>query len=744
VVDLTTGKPAAGVNLDRYIEVPGTRSLDSATVVSDENGKFSTTVAPGSNVSFQWRPSREGKYIIDQEWQQGGDGGGGNYQPFRQQVVSKSQTDLVFKVKLWPVAPLKGQVTDAQGKPVDGASVCMHSEVEPVKTDKDGRFTLAVAPTDRDYDLLAISAKKDLAAIVHVTKGAAAATIALEPTRDYQGEVKTEDGLPAPKLKFYMDVKINKSSIYRAREEPTTDAAGTFTAKNLCPKGAYSISWSGDNEENRAYDYGNAEADLTKIAEGEPIRFKAKMYVNALMGRVVDVKKEPVVGAKVEPQPSELMRQDDRQNPKPVVTGKDGSFTVERLAAGVISLRVSATGYKTKSFKARTDDVDFTAALPAPKTGVGLTFAVTVKDEQGQPVEGAPLELRTQVYGSSKATTASVTQKTDASGRTQFAFAGLKEKQSGRGYIVCDAPGHNLGFCSAGRLDEDLDAVIALEKEGKTWRGRVVDAEHKPIAGAKLQVGAMRLGEGNEGYVSMQEADAPACASDADGRFELKRISPNFWISIRVHAEGYSDERQSLDPKRDGDKEREFVLQPAGTIQGKIVAEGGEVPAGKWGVYASQPAGNSPGRNAKVEPDGTFVMTGVKGGTYTVMASAASTETLRWVCSQAPSVDVVAGQTSTVEIQVQPGIELKCKIVRPQGATGEAEKVRTVFAKPSEDRDGNGLGGLPDSEGNWRLYLPEGTFELNYALEGKPPVPTGQKITVTKGKPLDEIVIEVK
>ena len=107
------------------------------------------------------------------------------------------------------------------------------------------------------------------------------------------------------------------------------------------------------------------------VAEGEPIRFTAKMYINALMGRVVNEKGDPVAGAQVRAQPSDNgrgpspMRPDDytKAVQNPAVTDKDGRFTIERLAAGAAVLQVSAAGYKFKLLPVRTDDVDVTAKL---------------------------------------------------------------------------------------------------------------------------------------------------------------------------------------------------------------------------------------------------------------------------------------------------------------------------------------------------------------------------------------------
>jgi hypothetical protein len=136
--------------------------------------------------------------------------------------------------------------------------------------------------------------------------------------------------------------------------------------------------------------------------------------------------------------------------------------------------------------------------------------------------------------------------------------------------------------------------------------------------------------------------------SDADGRFELKRLGANVSASLQIEAEGYAAGNTFFDPKKDTAKWKEFVLHPAGAIRGKIVAQGGGAVPGTWWVYAQSPAATS--SNAKAAPDGSFYIQGVKEGAYTLVVNPENAGTLRWVCPNPPNVDVVAGQTATVEV----------------------------------------------------------------------------------------------
>ena len=206
---------------------------------------------------------------------------------------------LVFQVKLVPIKSLSGQVVDESGKGVAHATVWFHTEVPSAKADETGAFELKAVYAEKDFDLFAESPDGSLAGLANFKADAETAKIALSATRTYEGEVTNTDGLPANNLKFYMDLKLNDDNIYRVRREPTTDEEGKFTVKNLCPKALYYAWWSSDNEDNRDYDYGNADIDLAKLGPDEPIRFEAKQYLNTLMGKVVDDQGRPVVKAAI-------------------------------------------------------------------------------------------------------------------------------------------------------------------------------------------------------------------------------------------------------------------------------------------------------------------------------------------------------------------------------------------------------------------------------------------------------------
>jgi hypothetical protein len=266
IIDLTTSRPVP--NFQSWIFVNANST--SKHLSTDEKGEFRLVVPPSSRVRVTSDSSRSVNFIVDEKWRQN------NHYNLFEGTVSKDMPDQVLKVKLWPARALTGKVVDPKGQPVKGASVLMHSDVPAAKTDAAGLYTIKTIPTDRDIDLFAISGDKSLAGKIHLFMGSTSATIGLVPTASYDGFVKTPKGAPATNLKFYLDLKINDSTIFEARAEPVTNDKGRFAAHYLYPSGTYHAWWSADNNNNRDYDWGNVDVDVSKVAPGGLIEFEAK------------------------------------------------------------------------------------------------------------------------------------------------------------------------------------------------------------------------------------------------------------------------------------------------------------------------------------------------------------------------------------------------------------------------------------------------------------------------------------
>ncbi|HEX2973476.1 MAG TPA: carboxypeptidase-like regulatory domain-containing protein, partial [Tepidisphaeraceae bacterium] len=391
ILQLGSDKPAANLALSGYVEGPN-EQYDFLSLTTDEQGAFRTTVPAGSYVDIQWKESPDGSYLIDNDWRQQS-----NWQPISHRSVTRDVTDLVLRVKLVPATQLQGHVVDSQGHPVQGVSVYADPRLLPAITDSTGSFTLKCVPQGRDVHLFALRdsggfmgflAKRMLGTVAQIKYPTTNPTLTLAPCQSFDGQVLTPDGLPAAQLSFTLRPKLGHESLYQFQQSITTDAAGKFSTKRLIPNATYQAFWNSSQEENRDYDSGRATLDLSQLKPGQPIKFTAPQYLNALMGQVVNEQGNPIKDAAIFLENRQLLPQDTWNN-VPFHTDAQGQFVIPRLAPGNITLHISAPGYKGRQFTSATDSIDFKATLKSPTPTCQYRFVVV--DENNQPLKDASI-----------------------------------------------------------------------------------------------------------------------------------------------------------------------------------------------------------------------------------------------------------------------------------------------------------------------------------------------------------------
>jgi len=732
VIDLTTDKPAPKIQVRMLIET-GQRYLDTKPVVTDENGHFETGVAPGSSVRFSWEESRDkGDYLIDNQWRQQG-----NYQPSFRKTVTKSEEDLVFKIKLVPIKPLSGRVVNENGEGVANAAVYFHSEVPSTKADETGAFELKAVYAEQDFDLFAESPDGSLAGLAHFKAGVTSAEIALSASRTYAGEVTNTDGLPSGNLKFYLDLKLNDDTNYRVRREPKTDEDGKFTVKNLCPKALYYAWWSSDNEDNRDYDYGNADIDLAKLGPDEPIRFEAKKYLNTLMGKVVDDQGKPIARATIQIVGYKMMQQNERNNQH--TTDEKGEFEIARLAPGEVELTITAKGYLTKRCRTETDSFDFEAVL-RPDTGQRSNQVKVVGDDD-KPLANVPVHLRVskREKDEKEYKKEMMQAMTDAEGIVKFELQLDSDKYvySG-GMIECDLEGYDLA-CVRANLREELDLVLKVHKSDRHWQAQVLDMNTgKPIEGATARVIGMQI-ENSGDYAFFEEEQGMEFDSDSQGNIQFARFSIKDRISVDVLAPGYSKEQKWLSARSSDDTV--FRLSRAGTITGKVtLTDAGEVPDG-FRILLEMTSDRRVREYVPAEKDGSFTCDHCKPGYYKLTADSTSEEGRKLICCSDCQVEVKAGQTVDVVIEMEKGTSVSGTMI--EAATGKPPAEREyAYVRTAEGRTQSEYSQIKE-DGSWELFLPEGEHRIIYRCRGMNLQKDFKQIKVEKGKPVKDLVIKV-
>ena len=328
---------------------------------------------------------------------------------------------------------------------------------------------------------------------------------------------------------------------------------------------------------------------------------------------------------------------------------------------------------------------------------------------------------------------------TDAEGIVKFELQMDTEKYvySG-GMIECDLEGYDLA-CVRANMREEMDLVMTIHKSDKHWEAEVLDAETgKPIAEATARVRGMQIGDSGN-YASFDEESEMEFQSDSRGHVEFARFSIKDQISVDVTAPGYSKEQKWLSARSPEDSV--FRLSLAGTITGKVrLTDSGEPPDGLR-VLLEMPSESRVREYVTAEKDGSFSCDHCKPGSYKLTANSFSEQGRKYICCSDSQVEVKAGQTVEVVIEMEKGTSVSGTMI--DAATGKPPEDRDyAYVRTADGRTQSEYSRI-NEDGGWELFLPEGDHSIIYRCGNMSRQQEFKRISVEKGKPIKDLVIKV-
>jgi hypothetical protein len=679
---------------------------------TDEQGSFHTTAPRGSERYFQFDRSRRGTYIID--WDRQRQIG---LRPFHG-VVREDISDLVFKVGLWPVRVLTGRVLDRSGQAVADASVYIHCDVPAVKTDASGTFNIQVVPTDRDFDLFAVSEDMNQAESVHLKAGTTSATIRLETTLSYRGRVIDTTCKPVGPFKFLIGLRPNGSDADCLQREIQADTDGTFTIDYLCPKANYYAWWFPDEQINRTIgEFGSKTVDLTGHKPEEPIEIVVEQYLNTVSGRVVNAEAEPIAGARIMVGTTHGIQASYRQH-RAVFTGEEGRFSLPNLANGQVLFNVYAKGYKSRRIWASTDAANLEIILKSPsETSI---CEVWVVDDENRPVPNAPVNLYFSVTEAGQEVITSHTATTNAAGKAEFKIKPFGENLQVYGIICCNMNGYDLAYNSVSH-QADSQVKLVLHKAGECWSGKIVDPQQSPVAGAKLYLTSMSQRTRTPRRTTIQWLDQSSfweqseltllAQTDANGEFVLQRFNKKDFVRVVVKAPGFKRQEIDFSPEWDAGTVFELSVGVA-VVKGLLISESASKPMPHASIQLR--AYKLPERDVVTDESGSFIIEDLEPGEYVpVFQSPKGDSGENYVCVPESFV-AEAGKTLEVTLKVQRGIPVEGRLV--ESKTQKRPTARRIYLDARAKSGQTVASDDVEPDGTWQLLLPAGSFEIHCSI----------------------------
>jgi len=445
-------------------------------------------------------------------------------------------------VALAPGAPLGGTVVDADGRAVAGATVlvvdALVSATAEATSDASGRWRAGplAAGTYRVHARAPGRARGPWQEVV--LDGAAAAAevvVALGRGGRIRGEVVDERGAAVAGALVEADGGDDGDDALVAR----ADAGGAFELTGVPPGSVEVLA----RTELRA-----SRVEEVDVADGEAAAVRLVVEPSEIAGRVLRPDGSPVRGAVVG------VHDDPRYGD---VTDQEGQFELGALPPGRHVVEVAEDGRAAGSRRTRAGDTEVVIRCQAPATLTGRVL-----------LAGQPMTWFGMLVGpcSRFSFVGEATGFHAEDGR--FAFP---VPQPGDLDVVLAGPGTARRSLTARVVPGQVVDLGDIELErGRTIRGRVVDADGRPAAGATVTIGS----DGAElDPIQRWFRCAFETITDADGRYAVEGVDPlraegarRTPIAARLAGLGAAIPIELPDD----DAIPDLVLAPVGGIDGEV------------------------------------------------------------------------------------------------------------------------------------------------------------------------------
>lgn len=615
-----------------------------------------------------------------------------------------------------------GRALDANGDPLSGVSVVATEtpagdrsmrmiflntpgeEEDTVRSGSDGAFTLRVKEGTYDFTFKREGyAQKQVRAQNVTPNGENTVEARLEPAVEISGRV-TRGGVGIP------DVRLNALGVTDA--SATTGPDGSFTVGNLSP-GVTRLMV------RKETDLISDMRTFTAPARDVAIEMPAGGTVS---GRVVEKgTKKPITSFQAGVSTSRGGASGGFMMMGPpqlkAFTSDDGSFTLEHVPAGAMTLLANSPGYA--SGRMSVDVVDgkaLTDVVLELDTGVRLSGKVT--GANGAPLSDVTVAVTPSSTGAFAMRGSLPRANTDANG--EYTLDGL---ESGEESVQFSHPKH-------------VDVTRKVTLKGRETKLDVQLSAGNRVTGVVTTEDGMPVGDAD---VSASSGMIPREArTSSSGTFEFDSMTPGryrFSASKAGFATGVVDDVDvsSGSPVR-------ITLKTGGTIYGRVTglteAEYANTTVSAWAGRSSM--------SASVDPQGNYRLEGAPLGSVRVSASTSRGMGVSGRNTPSQTVEVTAGGAQQVNLEFSGNTVIRGRVLRngvPQSGASISFSPKQGGSQPSgsatTDEQGQySISGLEPGEHTvWiRDYARGGSYNTTYSVRGSDTYDIEYKVGSVRGR----------
>lgn len=625
---------------------------------------------------------------------------------------------------------LEGRVSDSKGKPIAGVAVAAlearnnqgggpanvrrmiinnimrGQDDDVVRTGADGKFTMRVKEGTYDVGFKREGYAGKTMRGQQISATSKPIEVTLEPGVEISGRV-TRGGMPVEGVNV---VPIGGSVDQMMPVQTLPD--GTFRISDLTP-GEMMIAFSKREEFIQLTRAVNAPANDVNVDLPPGGR---------ISGRVVDKNSHaPVKTFEAGIIPSRsgggmmMMIAPSMQS----ITSEDGSFVLENVPVGALTLAVNAPGY----VQTRVPNLTLESGKAienvevAMETGVRVTGHVTGPD--GSPAGGALVRIDAMAGGRMMRGGGMNDPYTTADPSGEYT---LDNVEPGEKTLVFSRSGL-ISTSKTVTLSGDHMQVDAQLGSGVHAAGIVVNEGGTPIADAQVRA---------------QSAADPGFGrgvrSDGSGSFSFDGLAAGRY-QFTASKEGYAEAIvRDYDVTTNG--LIRLTLRSGGTITGHVTGLS-DAELQNATIFVSSPNGNA---SAPVDSSGNYHIDGAPLGTVNVSARAGAMASSRTAPAKAVQVD--AGAAVTVDFDFTGDANVKGRVTRNGEAMAGA---MVMFSAPGRNErvstDSNGryeVQGLENGKYNVTVMdLGRGTFSVPYTVDGSATFDIDMHGTIVRGHVVD-------